>query len=74
MGIEVVAPMPGTIYEILVSVGDKVEADEEIVVIEAMKMENSIYTPADGVVAEVRVEEDQKVEADQVLVVLDCMV
>lgn len=71
MGVEVVAPMPGKIHEIMVSIGDKVEADEEILVIEAMKMENSVYTPVDGTVAEIRVEEDDKVEADQVLVVLD---
>ena len=71
MSTEVVAPMPGKIHEIMVSIGDRVEADEEILVIDAMKMENSVYTPADGRVAEIRVEEDEKVEADQVLVVLD---
>ncbi|MCK9274541.1 MAG: acetyl-CoA carboxylase biotin carboxyl carrier protein subunit [Syntrophales bacterium] len=71
MGREVLAPMPGKIHEIMVDIGDRVEADEEIIVIEAMKMENSVYTPVDGRVAEIRVEEDEKVEVDQVLVILD---
>jgi len=37
MAVNVVAPMPGTISEILVEVGDQVKADEELVILEAMK-------------------------------------
>jgi biotin carboxyl carrier protein len=71
MSIEIESPMPGTIQEIFVMVGDRLDADEQIIVLEAMKMEHSIFTPAEGVVTDVLVEEDQKVEARQVLVLLE---
>ena len=70
MAVEVVAPMPGTIAEILVSVGDDVKADEELIILEAMKTENPIVAPADGKVTEIKVEEKDKVDTNQVLVVL----
>jgi biotin carboxyl carrier protein len=71
MAIEVVAPMPGTIAEILVSVGDEVQADEELIILEAMKMENPIVAPKGGKVAEIKVDEKDKVDTNQVLLVLE---
>lgn len=71
MSITIQSPMPGTIYEIFVAVGDRLDANEEIMVIEAMKMEHSIFTPASGVVSGILVEEDQKVDANQVLVSIE---
>lgn len=71
MAVEVVAPMPGTIAEILVEVGDKVRADEELIILEAMKMENPIIAPADGTVKEIKVAEEDKVDTNQVLLVLE---
>jgi biotin carboxyl carrier protein len=71
MAVDVVAPMPGTIAEILVEVGDEVKADEELIILEAMKMENPIVAPSDGVVKEIKVEEEDKVDTNQVLVVLE---
>jgi biotin carboxyl carrier protein len=71
MAIDVVAPMPGTIAEIIVEVGDQVKADEELIILEAMKMENPIVAPSDGVVKEVKVEEEDKVDTNQVLIVLE---
>jgi len=71
MAIDVVAPMPGTIAEILVDVGDEVKVDEELLILEAMKMENPIVAPSDGVVKEIKVEEEDKVDTDQILVVLE---
>ncbi|MDD5475342.1 MAG: acetyl-CoA carboxylase biotin carboxyl carrier protein subunit [Syntrophales bacterium] len=68
MSVDILSPMSGTIYEIFVTVGDRLDADEEILVIEAMKLENSIYTPVKGTITEILVEEDQKVKAEQVLV------
>jgi 3-methylcrotonyl-CoA carboxylase alpha subunit len=47
------APMPGAIVTVHVKAGDKVQKDDCLVVIEAMKMEHSIYAPCEGVVREV---------------------
>lgn len=71
MSVEVLAPMPGTITEIMVEVGDEVKADEELLILEAMKMENPIVAPDDGKVAEIKVKEQDKVAVDDVLVVLE---
>ncbi len=50
MSVEVLAPMPGKILDVLVKVGDQVAEDDELVILEAMKMENPVYSTADGVV------------------------
>ncbi len=71
MSEEVTAPMAGNIWKILVKVGDQVQFEDELMVLEALKMENPIYAPADGTVAEIKVSENDAVEANQVLMVLD---
>lgn len=71
MSMEVVAPMPGTIAEILVEAGDKVAVDDELIILEAMKMENPICAPADGTVKEIKVREKDKVDTNQVLIILE---
>jgi len=71
MSVEVLAPMPGTIMEILVNVGDEVKVDDEVVILEAMKMENPIVAPADGTVKEIKVKEEDKVDTNHVLIVLE---
>jgi 3-methylcrotonyl-CoA carboxylase alpha subunit len=48
-----IAPMPGTIVNINVNSGKKVNKGDSLLVIEAMKMEHTLYAPADGVVKEV---------------------
>jgi propionyl-CoA carboxylase alpha chain len=65
-----VAPMPGAVREVRVSVGDRVEEGTVMLVLEAMKMEHPISAHAAGVVTEVCVEVDQMVEPDEVLVVI----
>jgi biotin carboxyl carrier protein len=71
MAVNIVAPMPGTISEILVEVGDQVKADEELIILEAMKMENPITAPTDGTVKEIKVAEEDKVDTNQLLIVLE---
>ena len=70
MSVEVKAPMPGKILQVLVKVGDTVKEDDEIAMLEAMKMENPIYAPADGTVTDVKVKVNDSVETEQVLMVL----
>ncbi len=71
MSEEVTAPMAGNIRKILVKVGDQVPFEDELMILEALKMENPIYAPVDGTVAEIKVAENDAVEANQVLMVLD---
>ena len=68
---EVLAPMPGNIFEILVKVGDEVKEDDELLILEAMKMENPICASVDGTVKEIKVKEKDVVEADQLLVIIE---
>ena len=67
-GTEMTAPLPGTIIEIFVQAGDEIEAGKVVLVIEAMKMKNSIRTTRGGKVAEVLVSPGQTVAHKQALV------
>ena len=71
MSIEIKAPMTGKIISIVVNSGDKVNADDEIVIMDAMKMEIPVQSPADGTVKEIMVKEGDSVKTDQVLIVLE---
>jgi acetyl/propionyl-CoA carboxylase alpha subunit len=68
---EIKASMPGKVVEVLVSVGDRVEPEQGLLVVEAMKMENEIRSPGGGQVREIRVEPGQAVEAGELLVVVE---
>ena len=59
------SPMPGLLVRLTVAEGDKVEAGQELAVIEAMKMENSLRAESDGVVSQALAEVGQNLEADQ---------
>ena len=65
------APMPGRVVRVLVGVGDRVNARQPVVVIEAMKMENELRSQGDGVVKEVLVGPGAAVESGAVLIVVD---
>jgi pyruvate carboxylase subunit B len=67
----VVAPMPGRVVKLLVKPGDRVEARQGLVVVEAMKMENELRASVAGQVSEVRVSEGALVEAGTILVVVE---
>ena len=71
MATEILAPMPGTIINVLVKEGDEVLEYQEVVILEAMKMENAITNPEAGKVKEIKVKVDDKVSTDQVLIVLE---
>ncbi len=65
---EIKAPMPGLILDLKVAPGDQVKKGDVLLILEAMKMENSIKSPGDGVVKEVKVSLKQSVEKNQVLI------
>ncbi|MHB1398767.1 MAG: biotin/lipoyl-containing protein [Trichloromonadaceae bacterium] len=67
---ELFSPIDGNVWKILVSVGQKVQMDDEIVILEALKMETPIYCEQDGTVSEIRVKEGDAVKEGAVLVVI----
>ena len=67
---QVTVPMQGTIVKILVEIGQEVSAGEGVVVLEAMKMENSINADRSGTVTEIKVEPGDTVGAGDVVVVI----
>jgi biotin carboxyl carrier protein len=62
--------MAGKVIEIKVNVGDSVNEEDEVAVIEAMKMEMPILTYSAGTVKEIKVAKGDSVEADQVLLII----
>ncbi|MDQ1443070.1 MAG: acetyl-CoA/propionyl-CoA carboxylase, biotin carboxylase, biotin carboxyl carrier protein [Acidimicrobiaceae bacterium] len=70
-GGDVTVPMQGTIVQVLVSVGDTVDAGQAVCVLEAMKMENHISADKAGIVKEVRVAAGDTVGTGDVLVVIE---
>ncbi len=71
MAEEILAPLAGRIIQLDLEVGKTVEEDEEILVIEAMKMETPVFAPISGTIKEVKVDEGDEVEEDQVLAIID---
>jgi len=68
---ELTAPIAGNVWKILIKAGDKVELDDEVIILEALKMETPIYCDDSGTVTEVRVKEGDAVNEGDVLVVID---
>jgi biotin carboxyl carrier protein len=71
VGVTIHAPMPGRILRVLVAVGERVTAQQAVIIVEAMKMENELRSPKDGVVKEVAVTAGAAVDAGTVLVVIE---
>jgi biotin carboxyl carrier protein len=67
---QILAPMPGKIVRVLVQLGEKVEAGQGLLVVEAMKMQNEIRSPKSGIVERLLVKEGQPVNAGEVLCVV----
>ncbi len=68
---EILAPLDGKVFQLKIKAGDNVEEDQEILVIEAMKMETPIFVPCDGTIREVRVSEGDEVKENDVLAIID---
>ena len=71
MSMEIKAPMTGKIINIVVHVGDEVKAEDEVVIMDAMKMEIPVQSPGDGKVKEINVKEGDAVKTDQILIILE---
>ena len=64
------SPMPGTILDVKVAVGQAVKEGDLVCILEAMKMENEIYAPCSGSVAQVLVTKGQSVDTGAPLVTI----
>ncbi|HEX5352216.1 MAG TPA: biotin/lipoyl-containing protein, partial [Trichococcus sp.] len=69
-GKTMLAPMAGTILRILVKEGQRVKKGENLIVLEAMKMENEIVADEDGIIRSILVKANDIVESDQPLLIL----
>ncbi len=70
-GNTVTAPLPGRIIDIKVKVGDEVKAGQEVLVLEAMKMENAVTTDYSGKVKQILVQAGDTVATDAVLLEIE---
>lgn len=68
---EITTPMSGKMLKIMVNIGDSVNEDDEVAILEAMKMEIPVVSPEDGTVKEVLVKEGDAVEAEAVIIILE---
>jgi acetyl-CoA carboxylase biotin carboxyl carrier protein len=68
---DVTSPMAGKIIEVKVEVGAAVNENDELVILEAMKMEMPIVAPATGTIKEIKCKKGDSVGADDVLVVIE---
>ena len=68
---DVTAPMAGKVIDVKVNVGDTVNEDDDLIILEAMKMEMPIVAPTSGTVKEVKCKKGDSVGADDVLVVIE---
>jgi acetyl-CoA carboxylase biotin carboxyl carrier protein len=71
MPIEIEADVTGNVWKVEKAVGDSVEHEDVILIIESMKMEIPVEAPCSGRVAEIRVQEGDSVEEGDILVVLE---
>jgi acetyl-CoA carboxylase biotin carboxyl carrier protein len=71
MATPVTVPMVGKIVSVSVKVGEKIKEDDQVAVLEAMKMEMPVVAPITGTVKEIHVAPGQEVEAEAVIAVIE---
>ena len=64
----VTSPLSGTVFKLLVKVGDQVAANQDLIILEAMKMETNVVAAAAGVIKNVAVAEGDQVTQGQLLI------
>ncbi|MBP7844485.1 MAG: acetyl-CoA carboxylase biotin carboxyl carrier protein subunit [Proteobacteria bacterium] len=68
---DIVSNMTGTVFKVLVNVGDSVSVDQDVLILESMKMEMMVPSLISGKVKEIKVKIDDFVQEGQVLIVLE---
>ena len=67
---DILAPLPGTVISVNVNEGDKVKANQLLMIFEAMKMENEIVAPRDGTIAKVYVSKGDSLDSGKPVVAI----
>ena len=65
------APLPGTIFKIMVKEGDTIKKGDLLLIMEAMKMENELHTDVNGIVKSVKVKENESVLEGDILIEIE---
>jgi len=65
------APMPGMVIKLLCEIGDEVKKGDKLIIIEAMKMENTLASPDSGKVIAIKVKEGETVDKDKIMIELE---
>ena len=68
---EILPPMPGAVVKILVKEKDEVEEGTPLIVVEAMKMETTLYSPISGIVTQIKVTEKQQVNPEDYMILIE---
>lgn len=68
---DIKAPMPGLVLQIMVKEADLIKKGDTLLVLEAMKMENSIKASGDGIIKSIKINKGDKVEKNQVLILIE---
>jgi len=68
---EVKAELVGNLWKIVTEVGQKVEEDETLMILESMKMEIPVVSPVSGTIREIRVKEGEVVQEGQTVAIVD---
>jgi biotin carboxyl carrier protein len=66
--LEIKAPMPGLVLQVTVQEGQEMRKGDNLLVLEAMKMENMLKSPTDGIIKKIYISKGDKVEKNQVLI------
>jgi len=67
---ELIAPLAGNVWKVLIAEGDKVALDDELIILEALKMETPIYCDDAGTITELKVKEGDAVNEGDVLAII----
>lgn len=65
---ELTSPIAGKVWKIMVAVGDKVEMDDELIILEALKMETPVYSEESGTVSKIMVKEGDAINEGDILI------
>ncbi len=68
---EIKPPMPGSVIKVLTEVGKEVAAGDGLIIVEAMKMETTLFASIDGVVKEVNVKNGEQVDSNKVMILVE---